>query len=183
MWQCKQCSEQQEDSFDSCWSCGYSRDGLPPKAGGGEPSEEPLLGVEPLPHRAPSSTAPASRARPQSRLPASASTSAKSGSRLLMSRYTEAYLIARAITGIGTTVKYIAIIIGGGVSLFVVTVISQSMQYALGGILLGAIVAMPIYLLGILVSAQGQILKATLDTAVNTSQWLTRDEMRQAMFL
>ena len=30
MWICKHCSEQLEDTFDSCWSCGYSRDCSPP---------------------------------------------------------------------------------------------------------------------------------------------------------
>lgn len=30
MWKCKNCSEQLEDDFDSCWNCGYSRDGIAP---------------------------------------------------------------------------------------------------------------------------------------------------------
>ena len=30
MWKCKHCSERLEDDFDSCWSCGYSRDGIAP---------------------------------------------------------------------------------------------------------------------------------------------------------
>ena len=25
MWQCKQCDEKLDDSFDSCWSCGYKK--------------------------------------------------------------------------------------------------------------------------------------------------------------
>lgn len=39
------------------------------------------------------------------------------------------------------------------------------------------------FVLGILISAQGQTLKATLDTAVNGSPLLTKDEMRQIMSL
>ena len=27
MWKCKKCGEENEDSFDSCWSCGVSQDG------------------------------------------------------------------------------------------------------------------------------------------------------------
>ena len=27
MWQCKKCNEKLEDSFDSCWSCGYEKPG------------------------------------------------------------------------------------------------------------------------------------------------------------
>jgi hypothetical protein len=28
MWQCRKCGENIEDSFDACWSCGTSRDGV-----------------------------------------------------------------------------------------------------------------------------------------------------------
>ena len=34
MWKCKNCSEQIENNFDSCWKCGYMRDGSPPKEDG-----------------------------------------------------------------------------------------------------------------------------------------------------
>jgi len=30
MWKCKKCGEQNEDSFDSCWSCGVTQDGAAP---------------------------------------------------------------------------------------------------------------------------------------------------------
>ena len=100
-----------------------------------------------------------------------------------MSRYTDAYLVARTITAVGATVKVIAFVIAGGIALIGFIAGSQSTQYAIGGIILGAIVATPIYVLGILVAAQGQILKATLDTAVNSSPLLTKDEMRQIMSL
>jgi hypothetical protein len=100
-----------------------------------------------------------------------------------MSRYTDAYLVARTITAVGETVKVIAFVIAGGIALIGFVAGSQSALYAIGGIILGAIVATPIYVLGILVAAQGQILKATLDTAVNSSPLLTKDEMRQIMSL
>ena len=113
----------------------------------------------------------------------SASRPSKSGRRSVMSRYTDAYLVARTITGVGATVKVIAFVIAGGIALIGFVAGSQSAQYAIGGIILGAIIATPIYVLGILVAAQGQILKATLDTAVNSSPLLTKDEMRQIMSL
>jgi hypothetical protein len=31
MWKCKKCSEEIEDSFDSCWNCGVGKDGTMPK--------------------------------------------------------------------------------------------------------------------------------------------------------
>jgi len=30
MWKCKKCGEENEDSFDSCWSCGAGQDGSQP---------------------------------------------------------------------------------------------------------------------------------------------------------
>lgn len=30
MWKCKKCGEKNEDSFDSCWSCGFGQDGTNP---------------------------------------------------------------------------------------------------------------------------------------------------------
>lgn len=155
MWKCSKCKEECEDTFDSCWNCGAGRDGTPP--------------AEPFPERG--STASSQPSRP------------KGSRRALMSRYTDSYLIARTITAFGATVKFIAFIIGGGIILVSIVVGGQSGQYFIGGILVAAIVGIPIYVLGILVSAQGQILKATLDTAVNTSTLLTKDEMRQIMSL
>jgi ABC-type antimicrobial peptide transport system permease subunit len=100
-----------------------------------------------------------------------------------MSRYTDSYLVARTIAAFGATVKFIAFAIGVGIFLVALIAGHQSVEYGVGGFILGAIVAIPIYILGILVSAQGQILKATLDTAVCSSPLLTKDEMRQIMSL
>lgn len=162
MWKCSQCKEECEDNFDSCWKCGTAR--------GGSPSAGPLA-------------AESGMGSGGSPIPLSASNPSKSGRRSIMTRYTDAYLIARTITGVGATVKIIGFVIGAGTALVSVVVGSQSVQYVIGGIVVGAIVAIPIYVLGILVAAQGQILKATLDSAVNTSPLLTKDEMRQIMSL
>jgi hypothetical protein len=107
----------------------------------------------------------------------------KSSRPALMSRYTDSYLVARTITTFGAIVKFIAFIIGGGVILVSLVVGGHSTQYLIGGFLLAAIVGIPIFVLGVLVTAQGQILKATLDTAVNSSPLLTKDEMKQIMSL
>ena len=110
-----------------------------------------------------------------------------------MMRYRDAYLIARTITAFGTGVKVIAFVIGGAIALIGLIAAShagsladsdrQAWQFFISGIVGGVIVGIPIYVLGILVAAQGQILKATLDTAVNTSPLLSKDEMRQIMSL
>jgi hypothetical protein len=97
----------------------------------------------------------------------------------IMSRYKDAYLTANSITSFGATIKIIALVIAGFIVL-----IGFTNQNALGlySILFAVGICIPIYILGILVSAQGQILKATLDTAVNTSQFLKKEEMRRIMF-
>jgi len=102
-------------------------------------------------------------------------------------RYSDAYLVARAITGIGVLVKRIALILGGGILLISLFVLSRgdssSTAFALMGIVAAFVAAIPIYILGILVAAQGEILKATLDTAVTNSPFLKTDEMAKVMSL
>jgi hypothetical protein len=137
-----------------------------------------LLGVEPpglqpgFPSEAPPSEASAPSPGATGAVPAS-----------LRRRYQDAYLTARTITAVGATVKVLAFVVGGLVALVGLAAGSQSTQFAIGGVILGVILAFPFYVFGVLVSAQGQILKATLDTAVNSSQLLTKDEMRQIMSL
>ena len=114
----------------------------------------------------------------------SAQPSAQSEKSSVTSRYTDAYRVARTVTAFGATVKIIAIIMGGVLALAGCLVASQSgRMFACAGIVVAAVVSIPIYILGVLVSAQGQTLKATLDTAVYSSPLLTKDEMRQIMSL
>lgn len=167
MWNCQKCKEECEDTFDNCWNCGTGRDGsLPPEAFEDQVQTD---SDAVLPHSS------------------SSAKEAKRGNRLIVSRYTDAYLTARTITAVGNIVKFIAFIISvGSIVLMGFVAKSQSTitpQIILGGIILGAIVGIPIYVLGILVSALGQILKATLDSAVNSSPLLTKDEIRKMMSL
>jgi hypothetical protein len=52
-----------------------------------------------------------------------------------------------------------------------------------GAIVLGFVVWLPFWILGVVVAAQGQILKAVLDTAVNSSPFLSNDEKAKIMSL
>jgi len=100
----------------------------------------------------------------------------------LMNRYDDAYLVARTANGAGQIIKV------GGLAVAAVVAIGG---FALGSkvgpafgfvaVLLGVLVALPFYAMGVLVSAQGQILRATLDTAVNSSPLLTQDEVRRIL--
>jgi hypothetical protein len=101
----------------------------------------------------------------------------------ILRRYQDAYLTARAITVFGTTVKTLAIVLGGFATLIGLGALSQSGTMGFIAIGSGITFAISVHVLGILVSAQGQILQAALDTAVNTSPILTQEEMRQIMSL
>lgn len=102
----------------------------------------------------------------------------------LMRRYSDAYLVASTINTTGQTIKVVGIAAAAAVALGGCAVGSQ-LGGAVGfaGVLLGAIVALPFYVLGVLVAAQGQILRATIDTAVNTSPLISREELLQVLSL
>jgi hypothetical protein len=101
----------------------------------------------------------------------------------LMARYDDAYLTARTLDSTGQLVKVAGFVLGGLIAMVGFGVASKNGvgSAALGGLILGALVALPFWVLGVLVASQGQILKATLDAAVNSSPLLTHDEIRQIL--
>ena len=97
-------------------------------------------------------------------------------------RYDDAYLVAETMSGVGQTTKVVGFVLAGVVILVGLTKANSLGAVALfGGCFFGALVALPLYALGVLISAQGQILKASVDTAVNTAQLVTQDELRQIL--
>jgi len=136
------------------------------------------------------------------KLAALQSDSAKSRSPFVK-RYLDLYRASRLLVALGTTVKTIGIvaaiiiflfwfIVGiaaasetssspfaaqssaGAVSFFVSTII---------GVIFGALVGGLFFLLGVLISAQGQLLMAHADSAVHTSPFLSDEERAAAMSL
>jgi hypothetical protein len=102
----------------------------------------------------------------------------------IVNRYSDAYLVARTTNGFGATAKVIGLIIAGVIA---VGAFSQRETLGLAVVLIGfaaaLLIATAFYLFGTLASAQGQILKAALDTAVNTSRWLSDDDRARIMSL
>jgi len=102
------------------------------------------------------------------------------------SRYSDAYVVARTIDGFGLTIKVIGILIGALLALASLVSANEGgagMLFAIMGIAVAGTVATVLFLLGTLASAQGQILKATLDTAVNSSHFLTDQDRARIMSL
>src|SRR5439155_3180570 len=75
----------------------------------------------------------------------------------VVSRYTDAYLMARTIASFGAVVKGIAVVVGIVVAL--IGLVAGGSKGFLGGVMVGAIFGLAVYVMGIFVAAQGQILK------------------------
>jgi hypothetical protein len=125
-----------------------------------------------------------------------------------LKRYLDLYRAARLLNGLGTTVKIVGIVVA--VVIFVFWFIlgiaasaqgrssgpfgpdpaTQSAAQAVAfficvaiGVVFGALIGGLFFLLGVLISAQGQLLVAHADSAVHTSPFLTDEERASAMAL
>jgi len=104
------------------------------------------------------------------------------------SRYSDAYTTAGVITGIGGIIKGIGIAFGIVLVLIGLVLSSDGSGFErvivlFGSLISGILVGIGLYVIGVLVSAQGQILKATLDSAVHSSPFLTDAQRAQVMRL
>lgn len=82
--------------------------------------------------------------------------------------------------------KYLAVVLGlifVVVGYFFGTHLEKGLMYSISGAVAGVVIAIPLYLLGIMVSAQGQLLKASLDVAVHISPFLHTAEKAKVISL
>ena len=111
----------------------------------------------------------------------------------LKKRYWDAYVVARTTVGIGTAIKVIGAILGILIFLGALVFANNQPRYyraseaqvvavIVGGVW-GVLVWLIFFIAGVLVSAQGQILKASLDGAVNSSPFLTDQQRAKIMSL
>lgn len=100
-------------------------------------------------------------------------------------RYADAYLVAHTVNGFGSLIKWIGIALAAIIMVPSLLVLQQRefMPFGVVGIAVGAFAGVLLYLLGIIVSAQGQILMASLDGAVNSSPFLSDSQKRRVMSL
>jgi hypothetical protein len=117
----------------------------------------------------------------------------------VVKRYTDSYRAAKFQTGIGTIVKIASIAVGVLIALVAVIAASSIPIQQPGffgptvsivaplvqglGVLGGAVIAGIGFLFGVMISAQGQLLKASLDAAVNTSPFLANEDRAEVMSL
>jgi len=107
----------------------------------------------------------------------------------LTKRYRDAYLVSTVTDGFGKLIKAIGILVAGVLVLVGILLVAQGRagdaNFALGIVTttLGVISGLWFYMVGVLVSANAQVLKASLDGAVNTSPFLTNDDRAKIMSL
>ena len=102
----------------------------------------------------------------------------------LKRRYKDAYNVSSSTILVGTILKGLGILVGIGLSILVIYASDQSARqfgpsFAFPGVIFALINGLIIYIMGILISAQGQMLMAVLDTAVNTSPYLTQTDQEE----
>lgn len=108
-----------------------------------------------------------------------------------LNRYRDAYRVANVIVGVGTTIKVMGAVLASiliAASLFMaVSSADHSASLATGSTILGfgaaVIIGAAFWILGIVISALGQLLFASLDSAVYQSPFLTDAQRAEVMSL
>jgi hypothetical protein len=101
---------------------------------------------------------------------------------LVMNRYQDAYRVGNSVVGTGNAIKTVGILFGGLIGLVSLSAASSVGASAfVVGALVGGVVCLLFWSYGVTVAAQGQMLLATLDSAVSSSPFLTNDERATVM--
>lgn len=109
-------------------------------------------------------------------------------------RYVDAYRVARATIAVGRAIKMAGVVLGLLVFLAIATTSNSDSGFGplpnalrllgvVSGVLAGGWIWLVLWILGVIVTAQGEILQATLDGAVHTSPFLTLREKAGSMGL
>lgn len=91
-------------------------------------------------------------------------------------RYMDGYRVANSVNAFGQFIKVGGVVLG----LIVWAAITETVGSGFGGFVFGLVVAMVFFVIGVVVAAHGQVLRATLDSAVHSSPFLT-DDLRAAV--
>lgn len=102
----------------------------------------------------------------------------------VVTRYRDGYRVATLLVGAGEMLKAIGVVLG-----MLLTVIGIASLQRFGGVasIAGVLCALVVggffFVCGVMISAQGQLVRATLDGAVAASPFLTDDARAEAMGL
>ena len=160
-WVCSICTTQLASHFDVCWNCGSDRTGKQPSKKESSNEDTVLPSDIPFDDSAPS---------PQE-------------SKNMLIRYQDGYRVAKVIQGFGEGCKVLGIVLGLLIAIAGGNASSISSFVLVIGLVVGAIVGFVGWAIGVLISAQGQLLQATLDTAVNSSPFLSNNQRAKIMSL
>jgi len=94
-------------------------------------------------------------------------------------RYVDGYRVANAVSSFGQIIKVAGCVLG----LLVFIGLGDALKSPSARVLLGLFVGALFFVVGTFVAAQGQLLKATLDSAVHSSPFLTDDLRAEIMSL
>lgn len=111
--------------------------------------------------------------------------SGQSGSSVV-NRYRDAYRVGAALVGLGNGIKIVGAILGGIILLGSLSTANNQFggsELAGIGVFVAAVTGGLFWVCGVVVAAQGQILRATLDTAVASSHFLNDSDRADAMGL
>ena len=187
LWTCAECGKANRDVYTECGNCTARRDGGPP----GNPQAFEAV-TRRSAKQGPVEVADNSGvAEPPTQSPTSKFQTETVEAKALLSRYWDAYLVARMTVGLGEIIKVIAVVFAVLIMLAALLIAGQASQSSGGtavvtfflGVIGAAFVGGQFYLLGIIVMAQGQILKASLDSAVNSSPFLQNEQRAKIMSL
>jgi hypothetical protein len=98
-------------------------------------------------------------------------------------RYSDGYKAAKAIVGFGSLVKILGAVAGIVVAVGALIASSESGLVFFGGAVFGVLVWLGLFVCGVMICAQGQLLLATLDSAVNNSPFLNNLQRASIMSL
>jgi hypothetical protein len=97
----------------------------------------------------------------------------------VQTRYIDAYRVAGTVNAFGQAIKIAGLIFGA----VIFVNIAESMRSPGTALIAGAVIGGIFFVIGIIVSAQGQMLKAVVDTAVNSSPFLDDNQRAATMSL
>jgi hypothetical protein len=103
----------------------------------------------------------------------------------VVNRYEDGYRVGAALIVIGNVIKVVAGVVAVAlvIGVFVTSKQTGSALVTAAGLLAAAVSGILVWAAGVVVCAQGQVLRATLDTAVASSHFMTDHERARAMGL